>query len=405
MTRNRSRTLRSPDFGDAIARHYDEDGDLVSSDSYNILLDHATESMTDVNSPGYSRKQNDGEVVINPVTHVKHSNYVLGEGSYHWTRTNGHTYKWDGPGLTSMQVLVQPSYMVPIQQDPVPSYDMEAACKLQALGNVDRSPYSFAEDLAEMRKTILFMRNPLGALKKLSKAFNERSDFIQKSFRYKKRADALAKAWLEYRFAFLPLYRSLEDLTMGLMDVSTRPKRRTAHGSANFIDTNSDKQLIVTWESEAATSVTIEAHAGIIYEVSNPLNDWNYKYGLRFKDIPETLWAVLPLSFMVDRVYNLTQALRGLESFIDPNVTMLGAWTSTRTTRLQTRTWLRGVSAIIESVQLEATDTTVEETETYVRDEWVPSFSDLKPEFRGRELVDSASKVIDLLTLLWSNLR
>jgi hypothetical protein len=147
-------------------------------------------------------------------------------------------------------------------------------------------------------------------------------------------------------------------------------------------------------------------HAGIWYEVDNPIVDWRYKYGLRFKDIPETLWAILPLSFMVDRMYNLSQTMRGLSSFLDPNLTILGAWTTTKVDTIETITWIGHVSPIVESVQEAYTDTIVKTTESYNRQTWEPVFTDLFPDYvRLEGLIDTSEKFADTAALLWSYLR
>jgi len=407
MTRSRSRTTKGPTYGTAYVRYrYPSGTTWYYLYNNSVLLEHHTESMTDVVTSDFSSKRSKGEVVINPVSHVKSTIETIGSGAYHWTRTNGSVYEETGPGLTRMQLQRFPQYMQSVPVDPAPKHDMLAACKLQALGNIDRSPYSFAEDIAELHETLRFLRNPLASIKQLSKSFEEGVNRLNKLKRYANRADAIADVWLQYRFAFSPLLRSVNDAVKSVItEDKPRANRRIATGKDTFSDRVTNHGTIVTWESRASVEVTTECHAGIIYEVSNPTQGWRDKYGLRFKDIPETMWAILPYSFMVDRVFNLSQAVRGLTAFLDPNVKMLNGWESTKTTKVVEREWIRHVSKLVQSVQSDATDVLAETTSTYTREAWTPTINDLMPEVRIGDLVDTSTEIADLLALVWARLR
>lgn len=406
MSRNRIRTSAGPTYATATWKYARSAvKPFIPPVEYETLVAHSYETITDHVSQSFYKSVAAGEVIINPVSHVKTSINCVGAGSYHWTRTNGRIYHEDGPCLTAMQIARYPNYMGGFIPEPEVPWDMDAAAKLHALGSVDRAPYSFAEDIAEMRETLRFLKNPLKTLRTLSDQFD--ADVIKKmnAARALKRADAIADVWLQYQFAFLPLVRSANDAVTGFFDKVKRPKRRTARGVSHFRDSQSDSRLIATWRSAASTTVDKTVRAGIIYEVSNPLNDWKFKYGLRFKDIPETMWAIFPYSFMVDRVLNLSQTVRGLTAFLDPNVEMLGAWASEKTMLTQTEEWLGHESDIVQSVEKAETDAIVQSVDSYSRTVWEPTFSDLVPPLRLSELVSSSSKIADLAALIWARVR
>jgi hypothetical protein len=143
--------------------------------------------------------------------------------------------------------------------------------------------------------------------------------------------------------------------------------------------------------------------AGILYEVSNPVVNFQYKYGLRFKDIPTTLWAVLPLSFMVDRFVNISNFFGGATNLLDPNVKILGAWVTSKRERLQSI----GVRSISESgyTSTIVPDDIVDKTFLYAREVWEPSLVDAIPSLDIKGLVNSSAKVTDLLALVIQNFK
>ncbi len=374
---------------------------------YTVTLSETSEIMTDVVTTSFSEKSNEGEIVINPCVHVKETLETIGSGHYTWLRTNGDLHDEVGPGLTDMQIQRYPGYMQGIPAEPEPSYNMVEAAKLQAFGNIDRSPYGFAEDIAEMRETLKFLRDPLKSLSQLAELMRAKANrqLLRKS-NILSYADVMSDLWLEYQFAMSPLARSAYDLVQSVVQKEpVRPKRRLARGGSEFSDKAANSGVKFTWRSSATIGVKTEVHAGIWYEHANPIVDWRYKYGLRFKDIPETLWAIVPLSFMVDRVLDISKSMRGLVAFLDPSVKILGAWTSEKKEVTTTRTWEGHVSPIVQSVLRGDLDTISVKTESYSREPWEPALGDLIPEFRVGNLADTSIKIADLAALIWSNLR
>lgn len=404
MSRYREKSS-GPEYG--VATYSLDKGYGPVETEYVTLLQEQNEVMTDEVSNHFQSASNDGEIVINPCSHVKTSTSTIGNGFYHWIRTGGRIYKEFGPGLTDMQIQRYPTYMHGIPAEPEPSYDMVEAAKLQAFGNLDRSPYGFAEDIAEMRETLNFLRDPLKSFHKISELMRAKAEWrmLRKS-NILSWFDVMSDVWLEYQFAAAPLGRSIHDLFKSIMENDAhRPKRRLARGGSEWTDKASNAGVIVTWRSSASIDVTRKVSAGIWYEHSNPLMDWRYKYGLRFKDIPETAWAIVPLSFMVDRVFDWSKTMRGLSSFLDPSVEILGAWSSESKTVTTARTWEGHVSPIVETVVQADLDTILVETDTYTRNVWEPSLGDLLPEVRTDRLLDTSTKIADLATLLWSGFR
>jgi hypothetical protein len=149
------------------------------------------------------------------------------------------------------------------------------------------------------------------------------------------------------------------------------------------------------------TIVEREVRAGILFEVDNPVESVWYKYGLRLKDIPETAWNLLPLSFMVDHFINISQTIRGITNLTDPSVKNLAAWITTKSNTVKTTS----MTALNESGYTSSVtpDLIYEKTFTYSREVWMPGLEHTVPGIDFLGLVNSAAKITDLSALIVAN--
>jgi hypothetical protein len=372
-------------------------------------MSETSESMTDVVTDNWRQLIRDGKIINNPCTYVKNEYQSTGGGIFDVTQ-NGKRYEARGDGSLSAFMAYLLGYPNSFWGEPpdIPDSVVEWS-KAQALGNVDLSPYAFGEDLGELRETALFLKNPTKTLNRLSILFARAVEKLKKKrgkFDALDHAKAVAEVWTEHRFAMLPLLRSMHDAVESVFAEVSRPPRRTARGKGEWTDSKTtlySPTYAYPFDSVGTTDVNVRS--GILYEVSNPLNDWKYKYGLRFKNIPEVFWQLFPLSFMVDRVYNLSVALRGVNVFLDPNVKILTAWTTIKSTKTRTRSFLDynydvGVSAktIVPDI-----DTHVEFR--YDRSPWEPTIGDISPPLDVKYLVNSVTKIADLLSIILLRMR
>jgi hypothetical protein len=145
-----------------------------------------------------------------------------------------------------------------------------------------------------------------------------------------------------------------------------------------------------------------DTKASILYEVSNPVHDWKYKLGFRMKDVPTTIWQVMPYSFMVDRAYDVTSFFEGVINMLDPNVKILAGSVRVKATDTQTYQyvdhvdsdgWTRNVSA----------DEVVDKHFVYDRAVWHPSIGDALPVFKPKGLIDDTTKLLDLFAITMTN--
>jgi hypothetical protein len=295
---------------------------------------------------------------------------------------------------------------------PSVSYDVEnmkSRAISAALSYIDKSPYAFGEDIGEVRETIKFLRNPLSSLFDLSTAFRQavrgrlKGRTIAKFLLRKE----FAAIWLQYRFAFLPLVRSIGDLIEARQKELKRPLFRTARGFDKY-EQSETLQSVNAGTHEVDTYNVFRAHSAIArayihYRKDSPIVDWRYRYGLRFKDIPETMWQLCPYSFMVDRVINISNTIGGLTNLSDPSIEIVAAGV---VMKIDDVVATHLISAIDDRYSCSTDgDTIYDRNFSYVREIVNPSLSDVvaKPDISG--LVSDATKTVDLIALILQNMR
>lgn len=386
------------------------DFDKGGTDQYSspLLTYGGSESMTDHETPHFHRRMARGEIINNPCLYQKLKHYQIGSG--YVTCDNGGSIKYHliGP-VTAYRsnegALIDYSDLEPAFPD------IEAKAKLYALSRVDSTPFAFGEDVLELRETARFLRNPVSSILDLSKTFKKE---VKKTFRNRRfktdsianLAEAHAKVWLQYRFAFSPLIRSSMDALEAFSSkTKTLPPRLTARGFASDTHDASGTQIYSGWayfDRTVKTSQNIKA--SILYEVTNPIYDWKYKLGFRVKDWPTTIWQIMPYSFMVDRLYNISAFSKAVINLADPNVKILAASTTEKYEDIRSYSFVNHVQSGW-TFTFSSTDVCFDETFKYHRKTWSPSITDAIPKATPKGLIDDATKITDLVSLIIANLR
>lgn len=355
------------------------------------------ETMSDHVTPSFHRRLAAGEIVNNPCVYTKTTLDI--EGSGFGTYTNGSTYYTLSGPLTYYRVAEGNWSDVSLVTD---HDSVIARSKLLALNGIDSTPYAFGEDILSVGETLRFLRNPVQSLVGLSKAFRKLRNFnVSRGLNL---AEASAQAWLTYRFAFRPLVKSTADALEALdSKIGSLPVRLSSHGS----DTNdwsiSKPNNGVTYGYSRVLTESLSARSSVLYEVSNPVRDVNWKLGLRGKDIPETLWAIVPLSFMIDRVLDISSMTRAMTNLADPSVKILTASSSFKLTRVKRHQLTRQTnSGWTQNVTGEMRVNTLF---TYNRSVWLPSVFDTLPRLTPKNLIKDATSITDLVALIVQNLR
>lgn len=370
--------------------------------------------MTDVVTEGYNRIVRNGGIVNNPYSRtVKIS--TSGQGSYSAVSNTDptETYHTVGGSITSYQS----SYAVGLARASA-SADVEfavKAAKQQAMANIDSGEFGFGEDLAEWKETLRFLRSPVDKIARYSRGFSDDAARVRRRLnnlvrtRYlSSRAitsvpPAVMDLYLAYRFAVTPLIRSCEDALEAFSSSAGRPPlRRTARGQSSLQEMDETTPRMY-WapnlydQYESKDKHIVEARAGILYEY-NSSGGWPMKLGLRPQDIPETVWAVVPYSFLVDRFINISDAVRGATNLLLPGLVIKAAWVTVKETR---ETTLRYLSQTHPQFAVTVNGDEVKEvTTSKYRIVWQPNYQDvLPPGLTPGKAVHDATYIADLLAL------
>lgn len=404
------------------------------------------ETITDVVTPNYAKRIARGDIINNPCLYESTKDYLSGSGFGSFSNIAGTSaYTLSGP-LSSYRWQNDSAQAPGDLADLIGPVDYtEDRCKLNAIAYLDSTPYEFGEDVGEILETVRFLKNPLASLFKLSRSF--KASYIRKLRRkraathrevkllqrnltrterllYEKSRErwlhsmgydlkkldlriALAHAdvYLSYRFALSPLIRSCQDALEAYSKVHVYPpRRRSARGIQMVSKSESDTFQAGVRHWGRDVTVKRDGKASILYEVSNPVHDWKYKLGLRAKDVPTVMWQLVPYSFMVDRLFDITSFSKGVINLADPRVRILAAsyrekydWKSNIQLLSQdgTATW-NTPTIVGEKI--------VNEYFSYDRSVWSPSVADTVPNFTPGNLINDTLKVLDLAALIGKNL-
>lgn len=397
--RHRTRVLEEPQYEDQI-----KSGNWFSPPYVNAthLMSSDDDSMFDTVSPNFSKRIRAGEIIFHPCLYER--NTKSHNGVSHYKATNNSTGNWSALDGGNLSQAIADAYGYSGLSHPGTT-DVARRAKLSAISNLDATPYAFGEDAFEIRETLRFLRRPFSSMAKLAKSF-------QRSVRRGEtsglnRAKAIANAWTEYRFAFSPLVRSAQDVAEVLTRLKpTLPPRLTARGFAQF-DTSSEvtKRHVDTFSFDLIRTMDydVDYHASILYTVTNPCRDLRFTLGLRAKDLPTTVWQVMPYSFMIDRLVDISSSIMAVTNLLDPNVKILSG-------SLRKKENFRRDVSVANGAQPGYTielsgDVSEHKTFTYDREIWYPSVSDVIPPITPGRLVKDAQSIADLGSLILQRIK
>jgi len=394
---NRTRSMATgPDYNQCTS--VNKDGTELVRGEY--LSSQSLRTFSDTVVKNYRMRIARGEVINNEcdLWDLKEENPT--SGTMHTVNnSSGWWQTFSGSVLDYIQDSTDNYPKVEEVEPPIDTMTKET--KLHALSKIDSTPYAFAEDLFEVSETVRFIRKPFQALHDMVSFHHRRrgrSKLRRKGVRQK--VKETANAWTEYRFAAMPLIRSITDLTEAMLKPNEElPLRRSARGRRQVVTSGEKDSTLQYYTITAGLTYETDVRAHILYEWDNPIDEgWRRKYGLRTKDIPETLWNVVPLSFMVDRVINISQVISGLVNFLDPRLKILAASTTLRNKKVRTYT----CSSASRSGWTYTVDSgTADRTEfSYERKIWIPTVADLVPTVNPMGLIDDVQKIADLAAII-----
>lgn len=279
----------------------------------NVRTSRATRHMIDVTTPRFSERRAQGEIISNDMTSTKTfegntpglvtSTWVGGGDPYtgRWTRV-----EYEYPALHADASLRDLGY-TRLDNDEKLSYVVEA--QTAALANV-KSPDSLSiVSVAELRKTLELLVNPVGALGKMFRGLDYRYGKRVKADRartQKERLDALTSEWLRYRYGVQTTILEIQGILKALhrktsARYTARATRARGHSDeTSYHDVSLFPYLVVPYETVTARRLT--ARSSILYSADVTLLD---ALGFSLEAVPVSALELTRLSFVLGWVSNL----------------------------------------------------------------------------------------------------
>jgi hypothetical protein len=344
--------------------------------------------MWDIEVPDYHARIRDGEVFVNPLRKEYYNLQETANVPLVLSHPSGCTVTYSNAD----RLLVDNGIFLDTTSRRVREDVLRRTASTMAWAELDRAYFEALSFLAELKQTILFMLNPLKALRG-----RYRSIYRKKLPRGVSLAEYLGDNWLAYRYGIRPMvsdYRSL--MAAFAAESNIAPKRYIARGSASaklaWHENNPSSFSIFEMDNDVKTSEEVLVRSGIIYEV-----DKKSIYGLSYTDLPLAVWEFLPFSFILDWFINTGDFLAAIKP--KPGVKILGTWTTTRRDcRSESTSTLSGVTGGTYSLVLPGSYTHTASRVTTSRDATLlpPTFT-LKHEAFEADL--GIGKVLDSLAL------
>lgn len=150
-------------------------------------------------------------------------------------------------------------------------------------------------------------------------------------------SELISDSWLSYRYGISPLLKDVKSAAEAVARtvLNNEPVRKTARGSASEygqITSNGHfDHALGRWDYQKSTEVEVSVRAGVLYEMIRSPNT----FGVGTERIPVGAWEAIPLSFLVDWVFNVGSFIEAITPVA--GVKRLGSWTTIHTTMSTTR--------------------------------------------------------------------
>lgn len=378
------------DFG--AVSHIDFAMTYLGSGEFTTMVDEVT--------PNFRKRMNSGELIINPMVKTYVKRLASGGSSFSCTVPD-HTWTITSGGNTTAGFIERPGMGGPSYPPPKPTVLSDEAMVREALAKIDPTQFAFMEDVLSLKQVVQTFTTFVQTASKIFQKMIDRAAIT-----------SISDAWLTYRFELFPLYNSLVDAINGYLKKANQRNeakirlRATAISiaddslSGSFLNANGTVRYTV------ADSRTTSKRCVVYYRLQSPRAGFAQTYGLRFKDLPGGLWNVVTLSFMIDRIYDISSFIKSLMNSLDCNIVLEGACITEKTSVLQQYTCTdhyesASVHYIVgcPGVQI----ITLTTSRRRVNPSGIGYRVDLLP-FDPNGLTSSLSRALDLLALIFSGL-
>lgn len=362
-TRDRSRIIQNDFFSNYVAegeyrRNSDNAlfGTLDKSHSFEVPVNKITESMSDNVTPAFSRRANDGEVIMNDmqqvITEDLRSGLEYHSNSVGLTRTsNSEAYTYN---VSKLPTFVPQWHIDALSfgQLDMP-FGFKSSVITKAYAKANASAMDTLTTIVEFRHTLRLLKtlgkrvsnitkqsfwddlraNRIAAYEKIFRSSRKNRTFLLKRYA-RKGVIKSANEWLQYRYGIRQLMFDYQN-SIALATSLSNPPREVFTSSDTF-SVSEDLDRTAAWytscdrlHTSVRRTVDYEVTAGVV--VQPKLNGLLHPIDATgITDIIPTLWEVTKLSFLVDWIVDVGSWLQA----ISPELTKdrLGSWVTVRRT-------------------------------------------------------------------------
>lgn len=372
--------------------------------SYSYPGDCDVTVMTDEPHPGFFKALKRGELIISPMTRVRTIRSVPDGHSERYVTLPANRIQWSRTGSANWTQVKLTEQGNPVYSVPTLACKSADTLLLEAVAQVDPTDFNLMEDVIQVRQFIEAVAKPVWELREIVR---EARRFHPEWPKVKPKAvlGGAASAWLRYRNEFLPTYNSITDLIAG-MNGPWKRLRKGVRLRSSRRDSDAFAVSGTYWNGNAHCqygvfhSQNIDRRAVIYYRLQADRGGILQTYGWRVKDIPVGLWNVIKLSYMIDRVVNISHYIQACANAFDGNITFEGGCVVERSRK---EVAYRLVQEQWDSLYTVSTPEVRTVTDSVVRTV-APSVASIidprKLAVSPKGLVNSSSKVLDVLALV-----
>lgn len=315
--------------------HTDQYGNVGNPYTYGSGQSYTgtNDSISDENHPGYLKKRNQGELVLGSLVLQKYSREMSqADFNYGPYLTWGTEHCWGDFAAWVEGRLTDPFSWVTNDLA-----RMKSVALAKAYANVNSSTLCTAEYLKEAGETLQMLKHP----------FRSSHELLRKIYRKGRRgsskrtaaasAKAMSDSWLEYRYGWQPILLDMSAIMKLVSEASKRMRVRLVSRASQNFKSELSKVHEVSGGLPRANAATVTARherdvrvaAGVIYEVQphTAPEQIMATLGLRARDLPPSLWNLIPFSFVVDWFVNVEDWLQAVMPV--PQVSYLANWVTT----------------------------------------------------------------------------
>lgn len=299
------------------------------------------EYMRDFVTKGFRKKQAKGEVFSSPLVHRKNYWHLGDNGWKVQSTAGGITYYGECTGNWMSAQLGLPNHL----SIPASTLAIELESDTACWAAVVKPDVQIGVTTAELLKTLRMLRSPFKAIidlvrkKELSYRYIKGSRKTRNVTRRKptkaETINAAESSWLEARYGWRPLLNEIEAILEALQKefpprlVARAKRSQTDSETATYISNHGVFSIPYTVVTTRSTTV----RSGILYDYST---EFDNTFGTTWRDMPGTMYQLVPFSFVVGWFINIESFLEALVP--KQGIRHLAMWRTVKQQTVTTRT-------------------------------------------------------------------